>query len=416
MKKALLLIGLVATLSQAAQRKLLIEESTDADCGPCPSGAVHLDSLEHAFPGRVIPVAFHYGDAMSNNTTHYSWMAYWRSGYPNFTLDRTNKALGLTDFNPNRSLYLSAMKDSVNKRLAKNSPVALTITNSYDPSTRIVSGKVIATFDSAYTGTNMRLGLMILQDTVQGVNTGRAIYSSSTLQVEELDGIYGYAQHNYLADSLYVNASWVNGVLQPGAQVIYFKPSVDTSANDRGLIHMTPPIVNWKHRHVVRASLLGSKDSVWGASGIIPNSVTKGATYQANFTYTLPAKYYSYDLPTQTFSSTLGVVAQPTQMKLVAFVAADAQKNILNAEESDLNITGSTTAVRDQDFHASLNSVFKAKSEGQLQVLSVQGKILWDRSVASGEIIQLRELGSGSFIIRYLPKSSAAEKLLIHLN
>lgn len=400
-KWTLLLVGVSVVMSGAATRKILFEESTDVDCGPCPGAAIYLDSLHHQFGSKIIPVAFHYDDAMASPTS-YGYMAHWRSGYPNFNLDRTVPR-GLTDYQADSSKRYSAMVDSVNARLAVPSPLALTIEKTWDAATRKVVGKVKIAFDQNVTASDLRVGLLLIQDTVVGPKDGSAAAAHA-------DGLGArYMQKNYYGDSSWTNASWVGGVLQPGAT-----KQADGLIKPEPILYplkaMTWPIMGYKHRHVFRASLLGPADSAWGKSGVIPANPKSGSAYEAAFSYTLPAQFDGYNgLATQTFSANTGVVANPAQMKLVAFVSSAGRANILNAEEVDL-LAAQTTAVKTADIQSWQGGAFVHALAGQLQVMDLSGKVLLSKDLGAGQSYDWSGLAAGAYHVRFVPvRTSGAQ-------
>lgn len=57
--------GYIVSLSQAAKKKVLVEEFTGTWCGWCPRGIVGLDKLNEKYPDDVVTVAIHNDDPMA---------------------------------------------------------------------------------------------------------------------------------------------------------------------------------------------------------------------------------------------------------------------------------------------------------------------------------------------------------------
>lgn len=396
-KIVLALIGVSLALSSAAPRKLLIEESTDVDCGPCPGAALYLDSLHHEFKGQVIPVAFHYDDAMSGPAS-YGYMAHWRKGYPNFSLERTS-ALGLADFQSDSSKRYAAISDSIKSHLAVESPVSVSIEKTWDESTRKIVGKVKVAFEQDLTASDLRIGLLLIQDTVIGPNEGQVVTNHA-------EGIGArYMQKNYYSDSMWNNATWIKGVLQAGSSKLN-NGMLRPEAFLNPLKSIPWPIMGYAHRHVFRASLLGPADSAWGVKGVIPANPKTGAKYESSFSYTLPAQFDGYDgMATKTFSASTGVIAKPSQMKLVAFVSSAGRTKILNAEEVDL-VGGQTTSVQHQRNLSWSGGQFTMERAGLVQVFDLRGQTVAEKQLDAMQSFDFSGLASGRYNLRFTSGSS----------
>jgi hypothetical protein len=393
-----ILIGLCAatSLTWAAERNLLIEKSTDVDCGPCPGAAIYLDSLKNRFGERIIHVDWHYDDAMSSTEIYDIYMSYWRKGFPNLNLERTT-GKGLVDFDANSSSRWNSIVDTVEQRLSQTSPLRLKIEHTYNASTRTISGKVIAEFDQAANLKDPRIGLMLVQDSIVGPNDGSVNQGTAAGNAKR------YMQKNYYADSMYTEASWVNRVLQPGAtatalQLIKPDPIM-------GDIHKkTYPIFGYVHRNVYRSSLLGG---IWGQSGILPTAAQAGNRFEAPFEAILPEQYDGFKGQTlKGLDALASVLAVPAHMKLVAFVSAEGEKNVVQA--TGVNLLTSELAANTQtsvphQMAFSNGSLFLPES-GQLKVWNAQGRLLLKATTSASTHFRPK-LESGLYLLQFTGKS-----------
>jgi len=214
---------------------------------------------------NAIGVAIHNSDGMdftAGNTVNSAFI----SGFPSGLVDRYK-------FESSSSVELDRgqWQTKADERLQYIVPASVTLTNSYNPTTKALSVEVTATFYADAVG-DIRLNCYIVEDSVTG--TG-ADYN----QVNYYDAEAGHPMYG-LGD----------------------------------------PIMNYKHRHVLRDLLGGA----WGTYGSIPSSVTGGSTYTKTYTKTFPTTWnYS-------------------RVKLVAVIqkynSNDEKREIINASEHSLNI------------------------------------------------------------------------------
>ncbi len=215
----------------ATKIAVVVEEFTGAWCGWCPDGGVVLENMITAYPGQVIGVSIHDGDAMEYAEGVRT--AFGVSAYPNALVDRYVFP-GETDEPHSRS----AWESNAVSRFTKYTPVEVGVTHSYDAATRTITATVTADFVD-YASGDMRFNLEITEDNVTGSGTG-------------------YDQVNYL-----------NGTAGHPFE----------GAGD--------PIIGYSHRHVLRANPSGA----YGNAGVIPSTVSPGSYYSETFTYVIPASY-----------------------------------------------------------------------------------------------------------------------------
>lgn len=225
--------------AQTPVKRVLVEEGTGAWCGFCPRGATTLINTIEKYPGKVIGVAVHNGDAMSvPEEPQYSGA--FINGYPNMTVDRkrfsvSGTKIGISD---------GAIVGPIQTQMVTPAKADVTIENLvYSSANRTLTVDVKAAFVASVSG-DIRFNVYLVEDSVKGSGTG-------------------YDQHNYMSktgSSPDPNSPWYN---------------------------FPPTITNFYHRHVLRAMLGGA----WGTNGVIPSSVTSGGTYKKTYTYQLPATW-----------------------------------------------------------------------------------------------------------------------------
>lgn len=217
----------ITTLSQFANKKVIIEEGTGTWCGWCPRGAVAMDYMTNNYPD-FIGVAVHNGDPMT--VTAYDAGANF-SGFPSSNTDRVilDAGVGQADF-----------IDHYNQRIGAVPPAATSLTVSSNGSN--VTINTSATFFSNFPTANFRLGVIIAEDHVTGTSSG-------------------YNQSNYYAGG----GSGVMGGFES--------------------LPSTVPAADMVYNHVGRA-LLGGYN---GQTGSIPAAITDGQTVNYTFNYTVPA-------------------------------------------------------------------------------------------------------------------------------
>ncbi len=233
MKRTILLLTLLPGLllqSNAQEKRVLLEKYTSAFCGACPNAHLIAEELAAAYPELIL--AFHHSsvDGMANpNSTEWQ---------ESFGVPGT--AMGMVNRNGPTANQIATLapnwEDRIQEQLNEPAYVELGIEGSFDPSTRILSIEVSGTFTQRPPAGELRLNLMITEDSV--IHAG-----------------FGFDQSNYFND---VEGHPLQGLGQP----IYFYP----------------------HHHVVREIV----DGTWGTAGVFPGVPEPGQTYSRHYDYFVP--------------------------------------------------------------------------------------------------------------------------------
>jgi len=221
----------IAVVSQEPQKYVLVEEATGAWCGNCPDGDVKLTQVLTSNP-LAIGVSIHNGDAMSfadgdsvNNT--YASSASYPSAYIDRFLFPNFNTIGLS-----RVLWSPLSSERMNHV----SPVSVDVTNTYNPTTRVVNITVSATFYAAL-NEELRFNAYIVEDSVSGTGSGWD-------QVNNYNSTPGHPMQG-----------------------------------------MGNPIVGFYHRHVLKAMIGGA----FGTYNSLPANIVNGSTHTKDYVFTLPA-------------------------------------------------------------------------------------------------------------------------------
>jgi hypothetical protein len=217
-----------------AQKKVLLEKYTSAFCGACPNGHLIAESIKDDYPDNLI-LAFHHSsvDGMANaNSTE------WKNdfevpGTPMAIIDRTAPAGQAIP------VFSGAWEARVVERFSLPKTTNIELEGSYDPASRFLSLDVGVDFLSPPEDGDLRLNLMVLEDSV--IQSG-----------------LGFDQSNYYNE---VEGHPLYGLGQP----IYFYP----------------------HHHVVRDIV----DDTWGTSGVFPDLPEAGIVYTHQYEYELSADW-----------------------------------------------------------------------------------------------------------------------------
>lgn len=218
----------INTVSQLAEKAVVIEEGTGTWCGWCPRGAVAMDAMDEAHPDDFIGIAVHNNDPMTVSA-YNSGAAF--TGFPGSNVDRTLLA---------KPVSTSAFEDYYNSRIGLIVPAGITAQSSGSGSQLTVN--VTATFHTTFSTGNYKLAVVLKEDDVSGTASG-------------------YNQTNYYAGG---------------------------SMGDMGGYESLPnpvPAAQMVYNHVGRALLGGYT----GQSGTVPAAITDGLTASYSFTYTIPS-------------------------------------------------------------------------------------------------------------------------------
>ena len=216
-----------------SQKKVLIEENTGAWCQFCTDGTVQVNNIMNTFPGLVYTMAIHNGDAMVNPSASAIESAFPPTGFPAGMVDRVHYQ-GQSNVPVSRTVWASYTV----QRLSGYTPLNVSLSSTYNSSTRQSDVTVTANFTDAATG-DMKINLFYVEDKVTGTGSG-------------------YNQQNAY------NSTPGHPFYQAGN-----------------------PIVGFEHDAVLRYTA----GTLHGVAGIIPMTVTAGSNYSNSFSYTIPPSY-----------------------------------------------------------------------------------------------------------------------------
>lgn len=226
----------LTNLGETTARRPLVEEFTGAWCGWCPDGALQMDSIAQTLPEAVL-VSIHAGtqpDLMKSIIGLELADAY-LPAFPQAMIDRhlfngeTKIPLNRTDF---------AWWTRAESRIAEGAPFFLTLTPSYEPTTRHITAMLAITCADFVVPHDYRVHLLVVEDEVTGSGQG-------------------FDQVNYFSN----NRDYPNHPF-----------------------HALPnPVPNYVHRHVLRGTLT----ETWGDSGRVPSRMEAEQTYSISIEGTL---------------------------------------------------------------------------------------------------------------------------------
>ncbi len=230
--------------------------------------------MKAQFPGRVISIAYHekkhFSDPMSTPAQE-EFLEYYEKQFntqvpiPGMLINRSPDEV----FIGKEEMFL------IGEALDAVAPATVTIDHTWNATTRTATGSVKVIFDSFVDSSDYRVGLIVVEDDVQG-------------------GYY-YNQRNYYHTS-----------------TEYFE-----------LIGLGENIKDYKHYDVYRDNLLGGP---WGKDSVVPDVPDTGVVYATPFTYTVPQNY-------------LDIPVKLDKIKLVAYVAHNQDLALNAAEVTLLPIT-----------------------------------------------------------------------------
>ncbi len=268
MKILSLMIGLFFTVAvQAQTRYVLLEEFTGAHCGQCPMGSYFADSMSTQYPNLIVVALHAYSspDSMFFPTIDTPYTTY-AGGAPLAAIDRINPG----GISTNVGQYQTNWASNIQARLAVTPSLDISVLPTWNSGTRNISAQISVDIISNMPAGDYRIGLYVAEDSVIGTGSG---YD----QVSFYDALPGNPFYG-----------------------------------------MGNPIVNYVHRHVVRALL----PNAWGQAGVISSTPTTGMNFVHTIHYTLP--------PT----------VDENKVKLIAFAYRFSSNHetdeVLNATEEDL--------------------------------------------------------------------------------
>ena len=225
---------LVGSSGNSVSKNPLLEEYTTAPCQFCPDGAVEVEAALAQTPS-AIGVGLHacFGTDAMTIPEASTYCAAFGTGAPTATIDRI---LFPGQANVAISRGGGAWRSRTAFQATVGSPVDVTLTGSYNPSTRLVNVDLSSNFVN-YAAGDIRVTLFVVEDHVRGIGAG---YN----QVNAYNGVAG---HPYFG-----------------------------AGN---------PIVNYDHRHVLR-DVYPTNDA-WGDNTVIPQAPRINTPYTKNHSFTL---------------------------------------------------------------------------------------------------------------------------------
>lgn len=259
------------SVSQLAQKSVVIEEGTGTWCGWCPRGAVAMEYMDNLYPNDFIGIAVHNSDPMT--VTEYDNGANF-SGFPGCNVDRV-----LLDQSVSNALFESYYQDRVSLVV----PAAINAVSSGTGTA--VTVDVTTTFYTPFAAANYRLGVIISEDNVTGTASG-------------------YAQTNYYSSSS-------QNLALTGAGHDW-----QTEANP-------VPAASMEYDHVGRALLGGYS----GQLSSVPAAITDGQAVNYSFSYTVPSTSNRANMHATAvlIDQTTGEIVNAKQISIAELGIAEAQ-------------------------------------------------------------------------------------------
>ncbi|WP_210522091.1 Omp28-related outer membrane protein [Hymenobacter terricola] len=190
-------------------QNVLIEDFTGQYCGNCPRAAHMGDSMRLRYPGRVVVTEVHVTDYFAAPRLPHFPVDY-RVPVVSRELDQTfdlsNR--GLPQGSVNRSPFASANNDPVatfslwpgvvTSQLALAPTVSLRATPLFNRTSRLLRLKVATKYLTARPGRTMRLGIMVVEDSLVGAQKDYTL--DRTLNPEQI--VEHYVHHNVMRAAL----------------------------------------------------------------------------------------------------------------------------------------------------------------------------------------------------------------------
>ncbi len=357
LRSLLLVLLLTITLTGFGQRGVLLEKYTSAWCGLCPDAHLTVDDLLASYP-TLIPVLHHSSvDGMGNPDSQEWFQGFNIPGTPRGVVDRKGED----------PLSMSALPHQwearIQQRLDQPAPLDISVAASYQPDDRTLAIDVEATFSEAPPGGELRLNVMIVEDSVIGSGPG-------------------WDQSSYFNDP-------------PG----------------HPLEGLGNPLYDYPHRHVLREVL----DGAWGTEGVFPENPAPGTPYQHNYQYAVPEEYQSEKLRVVAFVSRF----HPTVLTQREVLNAEA------LDYADFSILSHTTepkaAPRLVVFPNPAGSTVGVRLEGvdhagaELLLLDGSGRIIRQfRYLGGNRQLDISGLPAGLYLLQLSgPEGVARRRLLV---
>jgi hypothetical protein len=348
--------------------KVVVEEATGTWCGWCPRGTVYMDSIAHAYPNGVVPIAVHGGSSSEpmRVTTYDAGILPLVPGHPHVLVNR---------------VYADDPSDVFNMYNAHINDFGLAdvdVSVSYNSLNR--QSVVTATITSAVNiDGDYRLACVYTEDNVTGTGNGSNTVTGDFDQVN----YYSVAWNN------------ANGYTPPGP--------LSGGGHDWAASSNPVPATIMEYDFVARTIQGGFN----GQSGSLPSSMSAGGVYTYAFpAYTIPANY------------------NPANMKAHILLIDFEHKAIMNGNSMPLiNVGISDPSKGKYDLSVSPNPAtnqiyvqinFKESDDVNLIITDLLGKECYSQdmgTVISGEQrvpVDISGLSSGTYFISLVGKNGSA--------
>lgn len=313
----------INVLSYLPEHRILVEEYTGAWCCPCAGGAVSLAAFADTTP-RAIISAIHIGDIMEYSEGPIT-RGHYIGGYPGATIDRYQFPDGRIDFGPHQLGHFYP------DRLDLVDPVEITFLHkSYDSLSRVLTVEVNAEFFVDYPEDDLRLNLMITEDSLSNEFDANYDQNCSSLfpyyhrhvARATLDGAWGV--QNSLPDSIIVgNYSKLFTWTVPDSfnldhlELIGFVHRYSTSPKNRAILNANN-IGFWEPTNLTNTQKIASP--VLSNINIYPNPFSENLTIA-----------FSLEKATDVSIEVVDVIGQ--RLKLLPSVSLLDGRQIINMEE-----------------------------------------------------------------------------------
>lgn len=178
--------------SEAAKRRVVVEDHTGAWCQFCPRGSQTLRDLLDEFGDYFIPIQIHNGDRMVNEYQQGLAQDIGLSGYPGGTVDRAYRGQGTSDM---------SWDPRTRERIAGYTPLDVDV--EYSITGGMLEATVTVTADADY-DEQFAVNLVVLEDGVTGDGQGWD-------QVNAFNNVQGhpyYQKGNPVKNYIHDNVAW----------------------------------------------------------------------------------------------------------------------------------------------------------------------------------------------------------------
>jgi hypothetical protein len=323
-------------LGNSVQKTALLEEYTTAVCQFCPDGAWVTDQVHDNYSNAaVISVHSCFGtDAMTNTESTALCNTLGINAAPTAMVDRklfdgeTDVAFGRGFGYPN--WQASAWASRTLSQSQAGSAVDINLTGNYNSATRSLNANVDASFVDYVVSGDIRVSLMLVEDSVTGTGSG----------YNQVNAYNTQTGHPYAG-----------------------------AGN---------PIVGFEHRRVLRDILPGT----WGDASVIPSNYALNTNYNRNFTTTIPSGY------DQSKMYLVGIVSYYGGNNISKYEVLNVEKikmsNLVTSISEQTNISESLTIYPNpSSSYTNLEFRLDENKEVNLQVLDITGKVMISESFGS---------------------------------